>query len=1186
MKIALDMQSRQTAGSRERGIGRYSLSLAMAMLRNGSSHDFSILLNGVFDRTIDNVRADFNLDRDDPRIKIYQTLPNSTDWYPQDAWRHKASEYLRESFIASQQFDFVHCTSLFESPMDDSSTSWGQVENTASHAVTLYDLIPYVFSDIYLAEPPMRISYLRKIQELRKADLLLAISEYSRREAIERLGVDSGRIFNIAGAADDRFHPVVVPSRVSERLLARHELKKFIMYTGGIDHRKNIERLIRAYARLPERLVHEFQLVIVCTVQPYQREVLLRLAATEGLASDRLVMTGYVGDEDLVNFYNLCDLFVFPSWCEGFGLPALEAMQCGAPVIAAGTSSLPEVVGFQDALFDPYSIEGIAAKMEFALEDRGFRERLREHGLSQARKFTWDKSAAIALAAMEQSHERDSASSKVQIPVASLRPKLAFVSPLPPSKSGIAGYSAQLLPFLDKHYRITLICKSGQVSDDYLEANFPVRTPEWLRDNARQFDRVLYQFGNSDHHDYMFRLLESVPGTVVLHDFWMSNVLEYIQLYQNEPTIWDEHLHFSHGWPALSRRRGGGHDIPVVNEYPCNLRVITSSVGVIVHSSYSASLMASWYGEGLLKDVCLINSLKGMVPEANKPAVKLKLGLSPSAPLICSFGFIHSTKHSLRLAEAFVRSSLYASGDARLVLVGQNADGDYGAEIARIVSQSGGRVSFTGFVSDSDYALYLAAADAAVQLRGVSRGETSAAALDCLANRVALVINDNGAFSQIPDDAVIKIPTEFDDEMLVQVLDGLLVNEDRLTGLRAAGEAYLRRECDPSIVACRYRDAIEHFNRSTPIALRDAVADQLGGIDSRVSPTAYDVEGVASATIANFPPNAPRRHLYVDESMLPGLDAEGEVLLRQWLVSKDQPLRTELLRIESTQYVNAIDTASRFLDVDASRLAVIGFDLASTDVCLLAPGIQGAVAESVEPTGWDRLLRDARLSGAKLWLCWPSLAADLAVHGFERVSSRLERILPHVDGAIVESEGSARLVGDQLALFGKAFGSRLPAVLHPLPGGGVTLASVMRLVERGTNDGWQVLRLQPAAIHAWPASDKALLTESGVLSDGFYRSQDKEGFLVYGPYAALKAGEYTLRILGSLGSGKAPIVARYEVVADKGQTVICEGALDGSSYCLAENEFQLDIAVKGLEIRIWTDSAARLVLRGYYLSQH
>jgi hypothetical protein len=115
-----------------------------------------------------------------------------------------------------------------------------------------------------------------------------------------------------------------------------------------------------------------------------------------------VVITGFVPEDDLVTLYNLCHLFVFPSLHEGFGLPALEAMACGAPVIGSNTSSIPEVIGWKDALFDPTRPSAIAEAIAGALANEGFRQELRNHGLRQARLFSWDESARRALAAFEQ----------------------------------------------------------------------------------------------------------------------------------------------------------------------------------------------------------------------------------------------------------------------------------------------------------------------------------------------------------------------------------------------------------------------------------------------------------------------------------------------------------------------------------------------------------------------------------------------------------------------------------------------------------------------------------------------------------------------------------------------------------------------------------------------------------------
>ncbi|MEB4712614.1 glycosyltransferase family 1 protein, partial [Burkholderia contaminans] len=156
---------------------------------------------------------------------------------------------------------------------------------------------------------------------------------------------------------------------------------------------------------LPAELRKSHQLAIVCSIQPASRDALTRLARQVGLDAADVVCTGFVPDEDLLALYNLCRLFVFPSWHEGFGLPVLEAMRCGAPVIGANTSSVPEVIGWEEALFDPKSDDAIAQHMQRGLTDEGYRQALIEHGTRQAGKFSWDRSGRCALDAIERRHE-------------------------------------------------------------------------------------------------------------------------------------------------------------------------------------------------------------------------------------------------------------------------------------------------------------------------------------------------------------------------------------------------------------------------------------------------------------------------------------------------------------------------------------------------------------------------------------------------------------------------------------------------------------------------------------------------------------------------------------------------------------------------------------------------------------
>jgi|GEM_PF-4089685 len=1179
MKIALDMQARQTIDSRERGIGRYSLSLAKAMLGLDRGHHFTILLNDAFPQGVRQVKEDFGREGNDPNVLVYHTLSRCTEWNADDAWRHQASKILRQSCIASRRFDFVHCSSLFENPTGDASTAWGDVQTEALHGITLYDLIPYAFPDIYLRDPRMRQSYLRKIQELRSADLLLAISEYSRSEAIQRLGVDPVRVVNIAGAADEHFRRIAVDPHVRQDLLQRYGLDRFIMYTGGIDHRKNIERLIQAYAALPFELQDLYQLVIVCKVQESQREVLLKLASSYGLSPGRVVMTGFVSEEDLVHFYNLCDLFVFPSWCEGFGLPVLEAMQCGAPVLAAGTSSLPEVVGNKLALFDPYSVEDMARHMTHALRDAEFRSALIDTGLRQAQRFTWENSARIALEAMEESHARAQNVHSVTTIVAGRRPRLAFVSPLPPSKSGISAYSAQLLPFLEAHYEITLICGSGEVADAYLEANFPIHTPQWLRENAHLFDRVVYQFGNSDHHDYMFRLLAEVPGTVVLHDFWLSNVLEYLQLTGQDNGLWDEHLHYSHGWPALAERVGRGHDLQAITQYPANRKVMDDAVGVILHSQHSAGLASRWYGDAMLSDVRVISSQKARAFNVDKPRSKAKLGLAADEPLFCSFGFVDATKHSLRLAQSFLACKALSDRNARLVFVGQNAGGEYGRQMSELMDQSNGRVSVTGFVSDDDYALYLGAADAAVQLRGLSRGETSAAALDCLAYDVALVINDNGAFAQIPDAAALRLPSEFDDAALTLVLEQLLADPDGLEQRRLAGRDFLERDCHPAVVASRYHAAIEEFHQHHAMGWRLRTVDRLAEFTATVSPLAGDCEQAVAAVEANFPRASSQASLYVDSKLADRLELAGQAVLREKMIAKGDGPRIELLHVSAGHYVNDLANAARIIGTDAVSLPACGIDLQQGDVFLLSAA--AASADDRPALGWSRLLRDAAVSDSRVVWYWPEFSSLNSAPEIERAGQDLLWMLPGSSAVIVSEATAARRLFDLMSLAPERLAAGTPKILYAEQPEPADAGTLLALALHADVPNWREMQLPSVSQQVWLATDMALAANGVTADGGCYQALASGGELVFSSLAAQAAGEYVIRLFGAVDLVHEPV--HFEILQGRGKGVLAEGVLAQDAWPFGEARFRLSTSALDFQLRFKLGANARMSFRGYHL---
>jgi len=403
MRIVIDMQGAQTE-SRFRGIGRYSLSLARAIARNAGKHEIWLALNGAFPESIFDIREAFDRLIPFERIRVFEVPHPVAEIEPVNSGRARMAEKIREHFLQQLKPDIILVSSLFEGYVDNAVTSVGCFSSGSNTAVVLYDLIPFLNQSRYLPTEIQRKYYFRKLEFLKKADLLLSISEYVRQEALDMLGLPENRIINISSAIDDSFHSIEYPPSHIGGLYNRYGIeRKMIMYApGGFDVRKNFEGLIQAYGMLSPELRAAHQLVVVSKIHEMDYLTLRSLQKRAGLTDDELVLTGYVPDKDLIALYNLATLFVFPSKVEGFGLPALEAMACGTPSIGSNTTSIPEVIGLQDALFDPANPRSIANLMQKVLSDKTFYQTLRDHATQQAAKFSWDESAQRTLLAFKR----------------------------------------------------------------------------------------------------------------------------------------------------------------------------------------------------------------------------------------------------------------------------------------------------------------------------------------------------------------------------------------------------------------------------------------------------------------------------------------------------------------------------------------------------------------------------------------------------------------------------------------------------------------------------------------------------------------------------------------------------------------------------------------------------------------
>jgi glycosyltransferase involved in cell wall biosynthesis len=408
MRIVIDMQSIQSAFSGSRGVGRYTDNLVKSLLKNGQEHEFFLALNGAFVDSIDRVRKEFSNFIDQSRIKVWQNYlctatAKDTEISPPNPAAVKAAELVREIFFASLQPDIVFSTNLQEGFSDPSVSSVKSLDLPMIYATTLHDLTPLHFKKELLSDDVVKAWYWGKIDHAVASDILITDSESSKSDIIDLLNVNPDKVFSVyAGYDQNIFNDEECSEDLILERLRKYTLPRdFIFYFGGNDLCKNIKRLISAYASLDEDLRKRFPLVLGGRSFLDDKYGNSHLDTQQQIADlgvgDFVLAPGFITDQDLSVLLKACTCFVFPSTHEGFGLPALEAMACGAPVIGSNRSSIAEVIGNELASFDPYDEADIARKLTEVLGDADFRAMLRRNGLTRAKHFSWTRAASELL---------------------------------------------------------------------------------------------------------------------------------------------------------------------------------------------------------------------------------------------------------------------------------------------------------------------------------------------------------------------------------------------------------------------------------------------------------------------------------------------------------------------------------------------------------------------------------------------------------------------------------------------------------------------------------------------------------------------------------------------------------------------------------------------------------------------
>ncbi len=715
--IVFDLQAVQSAAHGERGIARYVRDLAETLAAEHPD-------------VVDVFAWNDNL----PYVERLDQL-------------HLGGRLRPFSDLNNLAVDLLHVNSPFE------LLDYGQIGvpvRARRFVTTCYDLIPYRFPDQYLTDPMTNARYRTRLGMVASADAIVTDSQSAADDVAELLGVPDHRLTVIGAGVGDQFTPPTtsLAQRMDSLRSSIPELGvHFVLVPTGMDWRKNVVGAIEAFGMLPDELRERFQLVLSCKVDEHQRDWIDGLASDAGVTG-RVVVTGYVSDEDLVRLYQTAELVLFPSFYEGFGLPVLEARRCGARVICSNTSSLPEVLRDDLATFNPWVAGEIAATLERALSDPVFAahlDRVPDAG------FTWSRTAERLVEVYDR---LTSTSSATWESAAASRPKrLGIVTLMPRTPSGVADHSKRMIDAIhDEIPEVDVTVFVEQTASWSSDLPYPVYELATLpaRWSNGELDAVLYCFGNNRFHRSFYPLLRVIPGHAFLHDVRLIGAYDQLRLNVLAQDMYDGNVDGS----AMFAR-------PIAER----------AMSVLVQSPHAVDLVAA-DGGGAAIDIgphpCQIVSDTSPIRD-------------DGPPWVVSAGIADETK----LTDVVADAMRLLGSEARVALVGLGGER---------FADDADDVIVTGLVDDDEFDQWLRRSTVLVQLRGTTNGESSGVAAHALARGVPLIVSDFGAMADLPDDAVVKVPVGVTAEALADEIRSLLADDDRRDAMRYAGLAFAARE--------------------------------------------------------------------------------------------------------------------------------------------------------------------------------------------------------------------------------------------------------------------------------------------------------------------------------------------------------------------------------------------------------
>lgn len=746
MRIAFDATAILGPMSKNRGIGNYSLNQFKTMIHIDSNNQYFFFNLMEKDFTLnDLMEGDI--------VEEFALYSGPNYLLLKDVEYNTLVGEIIKKYIKEKKIDIFYITSPFESCNVHYKKEWFAGCKTVA---IVYDIIPYVMRERYLTDLNTYNWYMECIDMLRWVDRIQVISQSVKDDLVSFLRFDENKIDVIWGGVDKSYKKIEISNEKRQDVFSKFNITgEYIMCTGGDDERKNISFLIKAYSHLSPFLIEKYQLVIVCklsndSLKKYKK--IIRDCKVEG----RVILTNCVSDEELLILYNLAELMAFPSTYEGFGLPVVEAWACGTPVLTSNNSSLVQIAGDAAVLVDPYNEKDITKGLAYALTECDLKLLL-EKGKKRLEYFSWDNVASASIKSLE------SISLECNTWVKQKENRLAFFTPLPPIESGISDYSVDLIHELCHFYDIDIFIDDGYAPQIDFEQNVRIMCHSEFAANSQEYDKIIYQVGNSAYHLYMFQYIQNYKGIVVLHDYNMHGVMYYsaMQCEKNNYELYGKYLR--EDYPATDVEQYI-HDLQKgicthkIQEWELNGAITNYADKIIVHSFDAKEKLLQRDIKRDAKHVWSFVNLEDNLKLESKEVIKVRKGFEKTDILISAFGHIHGTKRIIPILNALKRL-VKEYDNIKMVFAGKLADTIIN-EFNEIVKDSDLEhcVKVTGYIDLQEFTEYIRATDICLNLRYPYNGETSASLIRNLSMGNVVIVNDIGSFSEIPDDVCIKIP--------------------------------------------------------------------------------------------------------------------------------------------------------------------------------------------------------------------------------------------------------------------------------------------------------------------------------------------------------------------------------------------------------------------------------------------